>query len=79
MRAHDAAMARLCQLVPKHTFVEKYGLLLPDDGSKEPDYKQILTAHACKFLNNYHLFYVYDSTYVVRPCAYVVYVRVNLS
>ncbi|XP_026738325.1 large subunit GTPase 1 homolog [Trichoplusia ni] len=46
MRAHDAAMARLCQLVPKHTFVEKYGLLLPDDGSKEPDYKQILTAHA---------------------------------
>uniref|UniRef100_A0A2A4JZ51 Large subunit GTPase 1 homolog n=1 Tax=Heliothis virescens TaxID=7102 RepID=A0A2A4JZ51_HELVI len=46
MRAHDAAMARLCQLVSKHTFAEKYGLLLPDDGSKEPDYKQILTAHA---------------------------------
>lgn len=46
MRAHDAAMARLCQLVSKHTFVEKYGLLLPDDGPKEPDYKQILTAHA---------------------------------
>lgn len=46
MRAHDAAMARLCQMVSKHTFATKYGLLLPDDGSKEPDYKQILTAHA---------------------------------
>ncbi|KAF9407074.1 hypothetical protein HW555_012779 [Spodoptera exigua] len=46
MRAHDAAMARLCQLVSKHTFAEKYGLLLPDDDTKEPDYKQILTAHA---------------------------------
>lgn len=46
MRAHDAAMARLCQLVSKHTFAEKYGLLLPEDDTKEPDYKQILTAHA---------------------------------
>ncbi|CAB3260277.1 unnamed protein product [Arctia plantaginis] len=46
MRSHDAAMARLCQLISKQTFVEKYGLLLPDDGSKEPDHKQILTAHA---------------------------------
>ncbi|CAB3259623.1 unnamed protein product [Arctia plantaginis] len=46
MRSHDAAMARLCQLISKQTFMEKYGLLLPDDGSKEPDHKQILTAHA---------------------------------
>ncbi|XP_030029363.2 LOW QUALITY PROTEIN: large subunit GTPase 1 homolog [Manduca sexta] len=47
MRAHDAAMARLCQLVGKHVFEEKYGLLLPqDNAAKELDYKQILTAHA---------------------------------
>lgn len=47
MRAHDAAMARLCQLVSKHTFEEKYGLLLPQDDNGAPlDYKQILTAHA---------------------------------
>ncbi|KOB67190.1 Large subunit GTPase 1-like protein, partial [Operophtera brumata] len=31
MRAHDAAMARLCELVSKHTFEEKYGLLLPEE------------------------------------------------
>ncbi|CAH1638858.1 unnamed protein product [Spodoptera littoralis] len=52
MRAHDAAMARLCQLVSKHTFAEKYGLLLPEDDTKEPDYKQILTAHASKLWND---------------------------
>ncbi|KAI8426568.1 hypothetical protein MSG28_005356 [Choristoneura fumiferana] len=46
MRAHDAAMARLCQLVGKHVFEEKYGLLLPQDDANELDYKQILTAHA---------------------------------
>lgn len=49
MRAHDAAMARLCELVSKHTFEEKYGLLLPEEEiEKEYMYKQILTAHACK-------------------------------
>ncbi|GBP37835.1 Large subunit GTPase 1 homolog [Eumeta japonica] len=47
MRSHDAAMARLCQLVPKKTFEEKYGLLLPqDDNESALSYKQILTAHA---------------------------------
>ncbi|XP_063535519.1 large subunit GTPase 1 homolog [Cydia strobilella] len=45
MRAHDAAMARLCQLVGKHVFEQKYGLLLPQDDG-ELNYKQILTAHA---------------------------------
>lgn len=49
MRAHDAAMMRLCQLVSKHMFEEKYGLLLPQDDIGAPlDYKQILTAHACE-------------------------------
>ncbi|XP_004932931.1 large subunit GTPase 1 homolog [Bombyx mori] len=47
MRSHDAAMARLCQLVSKFTFEQKYGLLLPrTDDADELDYKQILTAHA---------------------------------
>ncbi|XP_045495906.1 large subunit GTPase 1 homolog [Colias croceus] len=46
MRAHDAAMARLCQLVSKHTFEEKYGLLLPENESTDLEYKMILTAHA---------------------------------
>ncbi|XP_026325126.1 large subunit GTPase 1 homolog [Hyposmocoma kahamanoa] len=46
MRAHDAAMARLCQLVSRHTFEQKYGLLLPQDQAGDLDYKQILTAHA---------------------------------
>lgn len=50
MRHYDAAMVRLCQLVSKQTFVEKYGLLLPDSKSREPVYRQILTAHACKLL-----------------------------
>lgn len=54
MRAHDAAMARLCQLVSKQTFEQKYGLLLPQDGATELDYKQILTAHACKYIYLYH-------------------------
>ncbi|XP_049874571.1 large subunit GTPase 1 homolog [Pectinophora gossypiella] len=45
MRSHDAAMARLCQLVSKHTFEQKYGLLLPQEHT-DVDYKQILTAHA---------------------------------
>ncbi|XP_053606768.1 large subunit GTPase 1 homolog isoform X2 [Plodia interpunctella] len=48
MRSHDAAMARLCELVSRRTFEEKYGLLLPqralrDDAAR---YGQILTAHA---------------------------------
>ncbi|KAM3960709.1 nucleostemin 3 [Aphomia sociella] len=46
MRSHDAAMARLCQLVSKHTFEEKYGLLLPESDDSKLSYKQILTAHA---------------------------------
>ncbi|XP_013192787.2 large subunit GTPase 1 homolog [Amyelois transitella] len=46
MRSHDAAMARLCQLVSKHTFECKYGLLLPDNEDSQASYKQILTAHA---------------------------------
>ncbi|XP_059050696.1 large subunit GTPase 1 homolog [Achroia grisella] len=46
MRSHDAAMARLCQLVSKHTFEEKYGLLLPESDDSKLNYKQILTAHA---------------------------------
>ncbi|KAL0822769.1 hypothetical protein ABMA28_004776 [Loxostege sticticalis] len=46
MRSHDAAMARLCQLVSRHTFEQKYGLLLPQSGDGNLDYKQILTAHA---------------------------------
>ncbi|XP_063828023.1 large subunit GTPase 1 homolog [Ostrinia nubilalis] len=45
MRSHDAAMARLCQLVSRHTFEQKYGLLLPQ-ATDTLDYKQILTAHA---------------------------------
>ncbi|XP_072947379.1 large subunit GTPase 1 homolog [Epargyreus clarus] len=46
MRSHDAAMARLCQLVSRHTFEEKYGLLLPEYEASEMEYKKILTAHA---------------------------------
>ncbi|XP_013140250.1 PREDICTED: large subunit GTPase 1 homolog [Papilio polytes] len=47
MRSHDAAMARLCELVGRHTFEEKYGLLLPDRQEGEGnEYKKILTAHA---------------------------------
>ncbi|XP_038206197.1 large subunit GTPase 1 homolog [Zerene cesonia] len=46
MRAHDAAMARLCQLVSRHTFEEKYGLLLPENDATDLEYKMILTAHA---------------------------------
>lgn len=46
MRSHDSAMARLCQLVSKHTFEQKYGLLLPQTDEGPLDYKQILTAHA---------------------------------
>nr|BAM18732.1 nucleostemin 3 [Papilio xuthus] len=47
MRSHDAAMARLCELVGRHTFEEKYGLLLPDQQEGEGnEYKKILTAHA---------------------------------
>lgn len=46
MRSHDAAMARLCELVPRSVFVKKYGLLLPDEGKPEDTYKQILTSHA---------------------------------
>ncbi|XP_052750057.1 large subunit GTPase 1 homolog [Galleria mellonella] len=46
MRSHDAAMARLCELVSKHTFEVKYGLLLPDSDDSKMNYKQILTAHA---------------------------------
>ncbi|KAI5644112.1 50S ribosome-binding GTPase domain-containing protein [Phthorimaea operculella] len=45
MRAHDGAMARLCQLVSKHVFEQKYGLLMPQDQG-DLDYKQVLTAHA---------------------------------
>lgn len=58
MRSHDAAMARLCELVGRHTFEEKYGLLLPDRQEGEGnEYKKILTAHACKlFLFNWFLF-----------------------
>ncbi|CAF4865202.1 unnamed protein product [Pieris macdunnoughi] len=46
MRAHDAAMARLCQLVSRNTFEEKYGLLLPEYEGSDLEYKKILTAHA---------------------------------
>ncbi|CAH2981164.1 unnamed protein product [Chilo suppressalis] len=46
MRSHDSAMARLCQLVSRHTFEQKYGLLLPQSEDGNIDYKQILTAHA---------------------------------
>ncbi|XP_023946260.1 large subunit GTPase 1 homolog [Bicyclus anynana] len=46
MRAHDAAMARLCELVGRHTFEKKYGLLLPEYDGSELEYKKILTAHA---------------------------------
>ncbi|CAK1550626.1 unnamed protein product [Leptosia nina] len=46
MRAHDAAMARLCQLVGRHTFQERYGLLLPEYEESDMEYKKILTAHA---------------------------------
>ncbi|XP_041986823.1 large subunit GTPase 1 homolog [Aricia agestis] len=46
MRAHDAAMARLCQLVSRHTFAAKYGLLLPEYDDSDLEYKKILTAHA---------------------------------
>ncbi|CAG9793700.1 unnamed protein product [Diatraea saccharalis] len=46
MRSHDSAMARLCQLVSRHTFEQKYGLLLPQNEDVNIDYKQILTAHA---------------------------------
>ncbi|CAH2039863.1 unnamed protein product, partial [Iphiclides podalirius] len=47
MRSHDAAMARLCELVGRRTFEEKYGLLLPQyDESDGTEYKKILTAHA---------------------------------
>lgn len=56
MRSHDAAMARLCELVNRHTFEDKYGLLLPEYDVNEPEYKKILTAHACKYIeiNKYH-------------------------
>ncbi|XP_048487607.1 large subunit GTPase 1 homolog isoform X1 [Plutella xylostella] len=46
MRSHDAAMARLCELVGRGTFQQKYGLLLPEANNDQMDYKQILTAHA---------------------------------
>ncbi|XP_045450740.1 large subunit GTPase 1 homolog [Melitaea cinxia] len=46
MRSHDAAMARLCELVGRHTFQQKYGLLLPEYEGSEHEYKKILTAHA---------------------------------
>ncbi|CAH2257422.1 jg15808 [Pararge aegeria aegeria] len=46
MRAHEAAMARLCELVGRHTFAKKYGLLLPEYEGSELEYKKILTAHA---------------------------------
>ncbi|XP_050669759.1 large subunit GTPase 1 homolog [Leptidea sinapis] len=46
MRSHDAAMARLCQLVGRHTFAERYGLLLPEYQQDDMEYKKILTAHA---------------------------------
>ncbi|XP_045767045.1 large subunit GTPase 1 homolog [Maniola jurtina] len=46
MRAHEAAMARLCELVGRHTFEKKYGLLLPEYEGSELEYKKILTAHA---------------------------------
>ncbi|CAK1586435.1 unnamed protein product [Parnassius mnemosyne] len=47
MRSHDAAMARLCELVGRHTFEEKYGLLLPQyEHGEGTEYKKILTAHA---------------------------------
>ncbi|XP_068618372.1 large subunit GTPase 1 homolog [Battus philenor] len=47
MRSHDAAMARLCELVGRHTFEQKYGLLLPQyEEGDGMEYKKILTAHA---------------------------------
>ncbi|KAL4709293.1 hypothetical protein ACJJTC_013353 [Scirpophaga incertulas] len=46
MRSHESAMSRLCQLVSRHTFEQKYGLLLPHTDDEKLDYRQILTAHA---------------------------------
>ncbi|XP_026486815.2 large subunit GTPase 1 homolog [Vanessa tameamea] len=46
MQSHDAAMARLCQLVSRYTFQHKYGLLLPEYEGSELEYRKILTAHA---------------------------------
>ncbi|XP_032520502.2 large subunit GTPase 1 homolog [Danaus plexippus] len=46
MRSHDAAMARLCQLVSRHVFSQRYGLLLPEYDDTSMEYKKILTAHA---------------------------------
>ncbi|CAH0729527.1 unnamed protein product, partial [Brenthis ino] len=46
MRSHDAAMERLCQLVSRHTFAHKYGLLLPEYEEDGKEYEKILTAHA---------------------------------
>ena len=50
MRSHDAAMARLCELVSRHTFANKYGLLLPEYEESGQEYEKILTAHACEYL-----------------------------
>ncbi|CAG9560978.1 unnamed protein product [Danaus chrysippus] len=46
MRSHDAAMARLCQLVSRQVFSQRYGLLLPEYDDTSMEYKKILTAHA---------------------------------